>query len=241
MSAIRRLLLVRHGLPQYRIGQIEEIPPGPVLAGIGRMQARQAAEFLASFPIQRVYASPLTRAVQTAQFIAQLLRMPITLEQDHAEWHPSERLYDVDVRSGRWVRRWLAGGERCVVVVGHASPLLSIIREALYLPHARWWDPRRAAALREQSPAAARLHSNKPTRLNLDTADRFDVSMGSVFEVCFERSGVRARPVFHPEPRIMHTRAGRPTRYAPRPAMSPEGGELIRTNVAGLVGAHRRE
>ena len=73
MSEPTTLLLVRHGttdanvrVPYILQGSGMDLP----LNDNGQRQAEQVAEFLASFPIQRVYASPLLRAVQTAESIS---------------------------------------------------------------------------------------------------------------------------------------------------------------------------
>ncbi len=214
----RRLLLVRHGLPDYRMGKRGDEPPGPVLSEIGRDQVFQALAVLAPHRPAALYSSPLSRAVQTAGIIGAGLGLPVRIDSDLAEWHRCESLYDVSQRSGRWLRRWLAGEERCAVVVGHASPLLALLREGLYLPHASWW------------------RRGDRQRLVLDTCDRFEFSMGSVFELLFEPGGIRGRCLHHPVPRISHLRAGRPVGAFPRPAMHGEGRIVERRNIAALVG-----
>jgi broad specificity phosphatase PhoE len=214
----RRLLLVRHGLPDYRMGKRGDEPPGPVLSEIGRDQGRQTVPILARYHPAAVYSSPLSRAMQTAEIIGRSLGLRIRIDAELSEWHRTESLYEVSQRSGRWLRRWLAGEERCAVVVGHASPLLALLREGLYLPHARWW------------------RSGDPRRLVLDTCDRFEFSMGSVFELLFEPRGVTARCLHHPTPRISYFRDGQPVGAFPRPVMHGEGRFVERRNIAALVG-----
>jgi broad specificity phosphatase PhoE len=214
----RRLLLVRHGLPDYRLAKRGDEPPGPILSEIGRDQARQAVPILAKHHPAAVYSSPLSRAMQTAEIIGRSLGLRIQIDAELSEWHRTESLYEVSQRSGRWLRRWLAGGERCAVVVGHASPLLAVLREGLYLPHSSWWRP------------------DDPRRLVLGTCDRFELSMGSVFELLFEPRGVTARCRHHPTPRISYFRDGQPVGAFPRPAMHGENFFLERRNVAALIG-----
>jgi broad specificity phosphatase PhoE len=186
----RRLLLVRHGLPDYGGGLAGDEFPGPPLSDVGRAQAAQAAEVLAEFQPRRVYTSPLMRTRQTAEPIGRRLGVAVCVDSELGEWHRTEHLYEVSVRLTRWLVGWLRGGESCAVVVSHASPLLAILRSALYLPHLPWYK----AGSREA--------------LELSGADLFEVSMASIFELLFERDAVTARRVFHPEPRVHYTQYG---------------------------------
>ncbi|MGQ9865629.1 MAG: histidine phosphatase family protein [Pseudanabaenaceae cyanobacterium] len=64
-------------------------PYDPPLAADGWEQARALAQRLAAAPIQRIYASPFLRTVQTAAAIAAVLGLPIRLEPGLGEWlHP---------------------------------------------------------------------------------------------------------------------------------------------------------
>lgn len=215
---VRRLLLVRHGLPDYRMVKRGDEPPGPVLSEVGRDQAFGAVAVLAPYRPAALYSSPLSRAVHTAEILAKGLGLTVRIDAELGEWRRCECLYDVSQRSGRWLRRWLVGRESCAVVVGHASPLLALLREGLYLPHSSWW------------------RSGDPQRLVLDTCDRFEVSMGSVFELLFEPRCISGRCLHHPVPRISHFRGGRVVGAFPRPAMHGEGRSVERHNIAALVG-----
>ncbi len=186
----RRLLLVRHGLPDYRGGKAGDVFPGPPLSDVGRAQAAQAAEVLAASQPQRVCTSPLVRTQQTAEVIGRRLGIRVQVDSELGEWRRTERLYDVSVRLARWLVGWLRGGEPCAVVVSHASPLLAILRSALYIPHLPWYK------------------AGAPDVLEISGADRFEVSMASVFELVFEPDAVTAHCFFHPEPRVHHTQYG---------------------------------
>lgn len=85
-------LLIRHGendnLKQHRLpGRLPDIH----LNERGHTQAASLAESLKLLPIKAIYSSPLERAIETAQPLAQVLGLPIQL-------HPS--LMDTDV--GEW-------------------------------------------------------------------------------------------------------------------------------------------
>jgi len=215
---VRRLLLVRHGLPDYRFRGAGDELPGPPLSEIGRVQISQTPPILQHYGPAAVHTSPLTRALQSAQIIGHALGLPVRVDSDLKEWHRTERLYQVTERSARWLRQWLAGTEPCAVVVGHASPLLAIIRTALYLPHFGWW------------------RADDPDDLVIGTCDRFEVSMGSVFELAFEPQYVTARCLFHPKPRILCLRHGRALRSAPRGTIGGENRYVRRPNPARLIG-----
>ena len=66
------IYFVRHGHPDYKTDSLTEI---------GKRQAQAAAERLLEYGIEKIFASPLGRAQQTAQYTAQLLGQEIhTLE-----------------------------------------------------------------------------------------------------------------------------------------------------------------
>lgn len=79
---------VRHGESLYNAqGRLQghlEVP----LSARGVQQAEATAEALAGQPIDAVYASPLCRARQTAEVIAQRLRLPLRVD---------DRLKEIDV------------------------------------------------------------------------------------------------------------------------------------------------
>lgn len=208
----RRLILIRHGLPDYRDGKRTDEQPGPPLSNLGRFQAEQAAGIVAAFAPQTIYASPLTRTRQTAEIVARPIQMPVRIDPDLTEWHRTNRIYQVNERNARFLMRWLRGGERCAAAVSHASPLLSILRAALFLPHHGW------------------------TRIS--TNDRFEVSMASVFELVFTPREVTARCVFHPNPRIMELRKSLVISRYSRPIFGHgENSSMTRPNWGRLIGA----
>lgn len=78
------LLLIRHALPVRREGT--DGPADPELSEIGLAQARRLGEYLASEEIAAIYASPLLRAQQTAQPIADAHVLAITTSGGVAEY-----------------------------------------------------------------------------------------------------------------------------------------------------------
>jgi len=219
MASTRRLLLVRHGLPDYTYrGRGDELP-GPSLSDTGREQIRQVIAPLRLFEPVAIHSSPLARARESAEIVAAELDLPVRIDSDLKEWHCTERMYQVSERGAHWLRSWLAGDEHCTAVFGHASPLLGLIRAALYLPHFSWW------------------RGNEVDRLVMDTCDRFEMSMGALFEVVFEPKTVIARCRHHPEPRILHrTQRGGLVATLPRQNAGVECREVRRPNFGRLIG-----
>lgn len=67
---VRTLYLIRHG--QYDLGT--NLADGGSLTELGRMQAEYAARALAHVQIDTIHASTMTRAIETADIIAQVLQ-----------------------------------------------------------------------------------------------------------------------------------------------------------------------
>lgn len=63
------IYFVRHGDPDYQ---------NDCLTELGRVQAERAAERIGSYGIEKIYASPSGRAMQTAEYTAKLLDVDIT-------------------------------------------------------------------------------------------------------------------------------------------------------------------
>jgi len=84
------LLLVRHALPIRR--EVTEGAADPPLSVDGERQAQLLAEYLGSEQIDAVYASPLRRAVQTAEPLCRQIGLEMVLDAGIAEFdqHSSE-------------------------------------------------------------------------------------------------------------------------------------------------------
>lgn len=90
----RRIILWRHGQTdwnaQHRWQGQADIP----LNELGREQARAAAPTLASYGITHLYASDLVRATETAEILAAIIGLPVSVDA---------RLREIDV--GSWCGR----------------------------------------------------------------------------------------------------------------------------------------
>lgn len=106
------LLLIRHGLPV----RIEDAggPADPELAEEGWGQARRLARWLAEEEVHAVYASPLRRARETAEPLAEALGLGVVVDEEIAEFD-REAHYYVPIeelkaaKDDRWYR--LVAGE----------------------------------------------------------------------------------------------------------------------------------
>jgi probable phosphoglycerate mutase len=107
------LVLVRHGLPE-RVENIDG-PADPPLNDTGRAQASALAGWLSCEQIDAVYASPLRRAIETAEPLVERLGLQMVRHDGVVEWDrdslsyiPTEELKAenheawVAMRDGRW-------------------------------------------------------------------------------------------------------------------------------------------
>jgi probable phosphoglycerate mutase len=85
------LLLVRHALPQKV--ELDSGPADPELAPEGWKQAGRLAAWLASEPLDVVYTSPLRRAVQTAEPLAEVIGQAVHVCDGVAEWDRESSSY----------------------------------------------------------------------------------------------------------------------------------------------------
>jgi probable phosphomutase (TIGR03848 family) len=121
-----RFLLIRHGLTDTVGHSIASWTPGVHLNAEGRRQAAALAERLDGIPIQAIYSSPLERALETAEPLAERRGLPVQVREafgevrfgkfsghtlEHLARHPAWRVYH-KFRSG--VRA--PGGELAVEV-----------------------------------------------------------------------------------------------------------------------------
>lgn len=85
------LLLIRHALPVTRV--IESGAADPELSDAGHAQAAHLATYLGAERLDAIYASPLRRALQTAEPVAATQGLAITTVDDVAEWDRNSNEY----------------------------------------------------------------------------------------------------------------------------------------------------
>lgn len=75
-----RLVLLRHGQTDANVAKaLDTVPPGAPLNETGRSQASVVAELLADWPVRAVHASRAIRARQTAEPVAQVHGLAVTV------------------------------------------------------------------------------------------------------------------------------------------------------------------
>lgn len=96
-----RLYLIRHADPDY---------PNHTLTSAGYLEAAALARRMGSHGLDFIYSSPLPRATQTAQATADLLKLPVIVE----DWLIEVSGFDaeIDPRDGDMMPAWDIPGER---------------------------------------------------------------------------------------------------------------------------------
>jgi probable phosphoglycerate mutase len=131
-----RLYLVRHGATQLTAEDRFSGAQGVDLSAEGRSQVERLAQRLAGERISSVYASPLSRTVETAAILATRHQLPVIhrdglREISHGRWEGLTR-QEVEARFGDEYASWDAdpftfapeGGESGVAVLARALPVI---------------------------------------------------------------------------------------------------------------------
>lgn len=128
-SHIRTFFLARHAAPQWGWPAPYNVCPGPPLSDLGRRQAVEVADFLATQGIAAIYTSPFARARETAEAVAVRLGCPPVPWPDLSEGGPGEGEVALRVRVLRgWAAICTGEYRGPVVVVTHGAPLRVILR-----------------------------------------------------------------------------------------------------------------
>lgn len=137
-----RLFLVRHAETQLTAEDRFAGSTDVLLSEKGREQVRSLAHRLESFHPAAIYASPMSRTVETAEILAAPHRMPVRTdprlrEIDHGRWEGLTR-HEVESRFPLEAGLWMAdpyrfapiGGETGKAVVERAVPAIKDIVSA---------------------------------------------------------------------------------------------------------------
>jgi probable phosphoglycerate mutase len=136
MAAVTRVFLVRHGATQLTAEGRFSGAVGVDLSDEGRWQAAQLGERLRGEAVTAAYASPLSRAVETARIIGAACNAPMEMrdglrEISHGHWEGLTR-GEVEARFAEEYAAWEEdpftfapdGGESGVAVLARALPAL---------------------------------------------------------------------------------------------------------------------
>jgi probable phosphoglycerate mutase len=139
------LLLLRHGATAANLCRpytLQGLHPDSDLAEVGVAQARAAGVALRAFPITRIYSSPLKRARDTAQTVADQVGLPVQVEPGLVEadvgqwagfsWAEIERRWPRDYQAFRQdpEQNGYPGGENLGQVRDRVLPVLDALRAA---------------------------------------------------------------------------------------------------------------
>ncbi len=127
------MILLRHGQSEFNVAfnatRVDPGIPDPRLTEEGRRQARAAAVALAAHPVERLIASPYTRALETAEIVAGELGLPIEvhlLVREHCLFHcdiGSPRSTLAAALARRWISPiWRSAGGRISTRPRKVSP-----------------------------------------------------------------------------------------------------------------------
>ncbi|KRF30708.1 histidine phosphatase family protein [Nocardioides sp. Soil805] len=139
LQCATRVFLARHGEADYETDLVTD--QGGCLSATGRAQARALGERLLSERIARVWCSPLSRAVQTAEIAACVLGVDVVVREDLREYgvgalagtdaSESEALGPV---FGAWAAgddsATIPGGEDVAAIAARMSAVLDEVRDA---------------------------------------------------------------------------------------------------------------
>jgi 2,3-bisphosphoglycerate-dependent phosphoglycerate mutase len=119
----QEIFFIRHGLPIQNSGVPYQIPPGPDLSERGRIEARQAATFLAGRGVEQLFVSPFARTTQTAEVMIDILNLQATFTALVQEQAPHETLDAVRVRMRELFAGLADSPYKRVGIVTHGSPI----------------------------------------------------------------------------------------------------------------------
>jgi len=124
------LYCVRHGESDYNVqGRLQGQSNLPALSPRGRRQSEAAATALAGLPIEAVYASPLRRALQTAEMVALALGREVCTDPRLMEIHvgvfQDQLRSDLETHHGEALRQWQSGDPDFVIPGGESRRQLA--------------------------------------------------------------------------------------------------------------------
>jgi len=163
-----KLYVIRHGESQANVEHVYCGQMDSPLTALGRQQAKQAGKFLKGIPFDKVYSSPLSRAVDTAKLALpefepetdpDLMEISVgeltdlnyfncakELGEDflrhRAAWdftpYGGENRQMIMERTARFLEKVKNGGHECVAAFCHAGASCAILMSALGFPLNRY-------------------------------------------------------------------------------------------------------
>ena len=140
------LILIRHGLPEVEVNEDGTLAD-PALSAEGRVQADKLAVWMARSGIDRIYSSPMQRALQTSEPLAATLNLPVEVidavaefDRDEGSYVPLEVIKETDPERYRAVvsydtdARFESFQSAVVGALGSNSPCPLVLRCLLRCP-----------------------------------------------------------------------------------------------------------
>lgn len=125
---LQELYLVRHATADRASGVPYHTLPGPPLTPAGRLEAAQAAGWLAGRGITHLFASPFVRTRETAEVIAQRLNLTVTCLDLLREGAPGESLQQIRQRVADLVPQLDDGPATHVAIISHGAPIQALLQ-----------------------------------------------------------------------------------------------------------------
>ena len=121
-----KIYLARHATPDPSREDLKyDVMPGPPLTEQGEAEALLMGEFLRAERIKRIYTSPFKRTQQTARLVADVIKVPVSIQAELSEWRHDETEQDVHARLDIWFEHICgeSGLSGPVCLVSHGGPL----------------------------------------------------------------------------------------------------------------------
>ncbi len=125
------IYLVRHATPdRSRVDLRYDVPPGPPLTAKGQTEAEKLGAFLKTAGVQKIYASPLDRTLNTAKLAADIASVSVVVDQAIAEWRRDENETQVLERCLHFMEAVAAEGWESgpIALVTHGGPIRALLQ-----------------------------------------------------------------------------------------------------------------
>ncbi len=124
------LYCVRHGETTYNVeGRLQGHSDLPALSPLGQQQSEATAAALTGKPIEAVFASPLRRALQTAEIIGRRLQLAVhtdpRLKEIDVGVFQGQLRTDLEMHQAEALRQWLSGDPDFVIPGGESRNQLA--------------------------------------------------------------------------------------------------------------------
>lgn len=114
-----RIILARHGEAAYPSNSGDDVSGG-ILTELGLTQARSLGDRLRNQDVAAIICSELSRARQTAEIAAEILRLPVDVRSGLHEYQAGDKPYDLE-SLGASLLAWLNGNLQARILGGESG------------------------------------------------------------------------------------------------------------------------